>query len=196
MDASQNFSVTYSVPINIERLPADYSLPTAAQLETEIPAPFRSANEVALLDVSALRPLRGLMDSAPELAEFLNLQSRKIAMIMGYVLAQQDDPQSRHLTHSIGASQLSYISPQPLPLGERLRLKIFLTDEATAVYCYGEVVEVGDDHDDSRVDDGFRITGRYRCLREQDQDALVRASLHIQTKQLKRRSAQRNNHTS
>lgn len=185
MDASHFFSVSHAVPINVECLPEGYPLPNAEQLEAEIPEPFRIANDVAQLDVAALRPLRGLADTAPELVDFLNLQARKISLIMGYVLALQDDPGLRRQTESFGASQLCYLDPQPLPTGQRLRLKIFLPQEAAAVYCYGEVAAA------EASAQGYRISVHYRCLREQDQDALVRASLHIQRLQLKNRAASR-----
>jgi hypothetical protein len=55
-----------------------------------------------------------------------------------------------------------------------------LEAEAAAIYCIAEVIEV------EQVDDLFHTSYVYTHIREQDQELLVRASLHLQTSQLRK----------
>ena len=183
--SEQFFSVAHSFPINVMPLASEYPLPSLEQLEQEMPEPFRIAGAIAHVDMNAARHLRNLDEELGVLVEVINQQSFKINMLLSYLLSQLDDPAYRHTTHSIGASQVSFLSSQPLPLGQRVRLKLFLQEEAAAIYCYGEVSQI------ERLPTGFHIHAQYVVIREADREALVRATLHIQSRQLKLRAEQR-----
>lgn len=63
-----------------------------------------------------------------------------------------------------------------------MRIKLFLSQPAAAVYAYGEVSEVS-------IEDGRPLVQiRFIRLRDKDQDLLIRAALHEQQQQLKQRA--------
>ncbi|MGY4068101.1 PilZ domain-containing protein [Aeromonas caviae] len=186
----QFFSVTHATPVNVIPMPADFRLPTLEALEAELPEPFRIASAITSIDLVSSRLLRSQNESMHDLVEIINQQSRKIDMIMGYVLAAQDHPEHRFHTLRFGAGQLTYLHPhqghgEAPVLHQIVRLKIFLREEASAVYCYGEVVQR------DAGEHGTHVVLDYVRIREDDRELLVRASLHVQSKQLKLRAQER-----
>ncbi|WP_298720469.1 PilZ domain-containing protein [uncultured Oceanisphaera sp.] len=180
MMADPYFSIDYQAQVNLIPLTDGETVPDADSLEAEIPAPFKLISEVTRIDTNNARLLRNLDEHANELVEIINQQSRKIDLVLSYVLAGQDNPDQRHQTLSLGGGGFTFASSQPLAEGDRVRFKLFLPELSVAVYGYGEV------HGE---------TEHYRCdfiaLREQDRDALIRASLQLQAKQLKARAERR-----
>ncbi|MFM4737391.1 PilZ domain-containing protein, partial [Aeromonas caviae] len=177
----QFFSVTHATPVNVIPMPADFRLPTLEALEAELPEPFRIASAITSIDLVSSRLLRSQNESMHDLVEIINQQSRKIDMIMGYVLAAQDHPEHRFHTLRFGAGQLTYLHPhqghgEAPALHQIVRLKIFLREEASAVYCYGEVVQR------DAGEHGTHVVLDYVRIREDDRELLVRASLHVQSK--------------
>ncbi len=181
MDNNQYFSVEYNCNINVHLLAPHQPVPNLEEFAQELPEPFRISSEVSHLDAASLRSLRNLGDASDELASYLRLQARKIDVILGYVLSLQDAQQERHQTSKLSASGLTYLSPVALEVGRNVRLKLFLTSESLAIYCYGEISEC------QQEDELYHVSVRYNRLREEDQEQLIRACLHIQTQQLKAR---------
>ena len=70
-------------------------------------------------------------------------------------------------------------------MGAKAELKLFLDAEAAAIFCYGEVITC------EQVEDSYHIAFIFNTIREQDQELLVRASLHIQTQQLRKRAKEK-----
>ena len=186
----QFFSVTHATPVNVIPMPADFHLPTLEALDAELPEPFRIASAITSIDLVSSRLLRNQNESMHDLVEIINQQSRKIDMIMGFVLAAQDHPEHRFHTLRFGAGQRTYLHPrqghgEPPQLHQLVRLKIFLREEASAVYCYGEVKQR------EPGEHGTHVVLDYVRIREDDRELLVRASLHVQSKQLKLRAQER-----
>ena len=186
----QFFSVTHATPVNVIPMPADFHLPTLEALDPDLPEPFRIASAITSIDLVSSRLLRNQNESMHDLVEIINQQSRKIDMIMGFVLAAQDHPEHRFHTLRFGAGQLTYLPPpqghgDPPQLHQIVRPKIFLREEASAVYCYGEVKQR------EPGEHGTHVVLDYVRIREDDRELLVRASLHVQSKQLKLRAQER-----
>ncbi|SIP91094.1 PilZ domain-containing protein [Aeromonas hydrophila] len=186
----QFFSVTHATPVNVIPMPGDFHLPSLEALEAELPEPFRIASAITSIDMVTSRLIRNQNDSMHDLVEIINQQSRKIDMIMSYVLSVQDHPEHRFHTLRFGAGQLTYLHPHQghgeVPhLHQIVRLKIFLREEASAVYCYGQVKQL------EPSEHGTHVMLDYVRIREDDRELLVRASLHIQSKQLKLRAQDR-----
>ncbi|ENC9555239.1 PilZ domain-containing protein [Aeromonas hydrophila] len=186
----QFFSVTHATPVNVIPMPGDFHLPSLEALEAELPEPFRIASAITSIDMVTSRLIRNQNDSMHDLVEIINQQSRKIDMIMGYVLSVQDHPEHRFHTLRFGAGQLTYLHPRQghgeVPhLHQIVRLKIFLREEASAIYCYGQVKQL------EQSEHGTHVMLDYVRIREDDRELLVRASLHIQSKQLKLRAQDR-----
>ena len=147
-----------------------------------MPYDCRIASEMAALEAQAIGSLRNLGDHAETLAEYLNHQSRKIDLMMSFVLHQQDEPEHRFKTVKLGGGGVIIESKDKLEVGTQAELKLFLDAEAAAIFCYGEVITC------EQVEDSYHIAFIFNTIREQDQELLVRASLHIQTQQLRKRS--------
>ncbi|WP_026374584.1 PilZ domain-containing protein [Aestuariibacter salexigens] len=181
---SEYFMIAHSLNVNVKLLPDDFMMPSLAGMEASMPYAFRIASELSEVESKALRPLRGLADHAQELVDFLNHQSRKIDLIMSYILQQQDDEDARFTTVRFGGGGLVVDSATAIEIGSKAELKIFLTQEASAVYCLGEAIGC------ESVDERFHVSFIFNRIRELDQELLVRASLHLQTQQLRQRSKQ------
>lgn len=180
--ADPYFSVDHRAQVNLIPLAEGETVPDDDALEAEIPAPFKLISEVTRIDTNTARLLRNLDEHATELVEIINQQSRKIDLVLSYVLAGQDTPEHRYQTQTLGGGGFTFDSRQPLAEGARVRVKLFLPELSVAVYAYGELHPAGE-------------AERYRCdfiaIREQDRDALIRASLQLQARQLKARAERR-----
>lgn len=181
------FTIKHNIIVNMQEVMPGFVLPGAEQLAEHMPYAFRIASDISSVDSKALRSIRGLGEHANELANFLNQQSRKIDLLMSLVLQQQDDEENRYLSHEFGGGGVTIISEQEIALGKVAELKLFLNEEASAVFCFGEVIAC------KPIDEKFHISLLFTSIREQDQDLLVRASLHQQSVQLRKRTEQLKN---
>lgn len=186
MIEQEYFTVHHAITANVEPLAADFGLPDNVQFESEIPAPFIVANEFSQLDhlnETAKAELRN--SDFRHVVQLLDTQNSKLNLLLTYMLAQQEDDAFSAKTRSFGASQFSYISPQPLALQTLVRAKLFLEMPASAIYCYGEVIDC------QTTDQESIITVKYVLIRDLDQDLIIKAALHQQQKLLRQRSLER-----
>lgn len=102
--------------------------------------------------------------------------------MMSFILHQQDEPDHRFSTIKLGGGGVIIKSSAAMNIGSQAELKLFLDTEAAAIFCYGEVITC------ENVEDDYHIAFVFNSIREQDQELLVRASLHLQTQQLKKRA--------
>ncbi|MFU2508556.1 PilZ domain-containing protein [Pseudoalteromonas sp. ASV78] len=181
----QYFQIDESNRVNLFAVDDDKVPTTLAQLEADIPPLFKLANEVSELEQSSLRPLRNLGDLAQELVVFLQAQSRKIDLIMSHILASEQPEDNAMYCDSYGGGGVKLTDTKAYSIGQAFRTKLFLQHEASAIYCYTEVVAV------NTVDDEhYQYTLLFKAIRDTDQELVVRASLHAQTRQLKKRQQQ------
>lgn len=189
------FAVKYNLNVNAIPLPAQFTLPHETQIEENMPYAFQLASDISDIETKALRPLRNLSDHAATLAEYLNHQSRKIDLMMSYILRQEDQEEYQYRTLSFGGSGLTIVSHTAMEPGSLFELKIFLDSEASAVFCYGEVIhceQITEDQANNQDkacnpdSEQYNVSLIFSRIREQDQELLVRASLHIQAQQLRK----------
>ena len=186
---NEYFTINQDVNVNVIPCENDFQLPSYDQFVREMPYSFRLASEVSTLEASSIRPLRNLGSIGDDLVEFLKAQSRKIDLIMSYILTMEDEDQNRLVTQSYGGGGLTIISNTPLDVGRIAQLKLFLSEEACAIFCYGEVIKVEKiSANTSDSDDKYLISLYYARIREEDRELIVRASLHQQSRQLKRKA--------
>lgn len=181
------FTIKHKIKVNIKVLEAGFGLPGVNDLPDYMPYAFRIASEVASLDSQALRPLRHLGEHASELVDFLNHQSRKIDLLMSYILHQQDEAEDRYESVEFGGGGVTIQSPQALEVGTAVEMKLFLAEEAAAVFCFAEVITC------QAHEDQYHMSLIFTRIREEDQELLVRASLHLQTLQLRERTKRKKN---
>lgn len=176
------FTIKHNIKVNLKPLSEEFQLPDHDVLVEHMPYAFRIAGEISSLETQALRPLRHLGEHASELAQFLSHQSRKIDLMMSYILQQQDEDDFRYETFEFGGGGVTIVSKKAMELGLRSELKLFLLEEAAAVFCFAEVIACHE------RDGKYHISLIFTRIREEDQELLVRASLHQQTLQLRKRA--------
>ncbi|MEM5495961.1 PilZ domain-containing protein [Paraglaciecola mesophila] len=181
------FTIEHAIRVNFKTVAAGFTLPDVDDLGDHMPYAFRVASEATAIDAQALRPLRNMGEHAIELANFLNAQSRKIDLLMSLVLQQQDDPSLAYESVKFGGGGIIVKCDEAYEPEQIIELKLFLKEEASAIFCYGEVIEC------QQVGEQYHVSLIYNCIREEDQDLLVRASLHLQTAQLRKRAKQQKN---
>lgn len=179
------FSIKHEFSINI--LPINtHKCASYEQFITDMPTPFKMASDMSNIDQAALRPLQALSGVASQLVEFLNHQSTKIDLLIGYILSQQDDEKHRYQGLEFGGGGLLFTANKAFELAQQLEMKIFMRNENCAVYCYGEVIEV------EQEQEAYSHKVIFHFIREEDREVLVRTSLHEQSKQLQLLAKQRN----
>ena len=179
------FAMEHEFTINILPLPMHKKV-SFEQFLLDMPTPFKLASDMSSIDQAALRPLQALSGVASQLVDFLNHQSSKIDLLIGYILSQQDDEKHRFKGIKFGGGGLAFIASKPFELAQLLEMKIFLLNENCGVYCYGEVIEV------TQQDDAYLHKVIFHFIREDDREVLVRTSLHEQSKQLQTLAKKRN----
>ena len=179
------FAIEHEFTLNIMPLGAHQG-ESFEQFVIDMPIPFKMASDMSSLDQAALRPLQALSGVTSQLVEFLNHQSSKIDLLIGYILSQQDDEKHRYQGISFGGGGLSFTADKPFELAQLLEMKIFILQENSGVYCYGEVIKVEENNDT------YFHKIIFHFIREEDGEVLVRTSLHQQSKQLQLLAKQRN----
>jgi hypothetical protein len=178
------FMIKHNIPVNVRLIADDFVLPDIDDLHQHMPYEFQIASEISSIDTKALRPLRGLGEHAIELAEFLNHQSRKIDLMMSLILQQHSNHEQTYHSIQFGGGGIILRSENELTVGGRIELKLFLREEASAIFCFAEVIA------GTLVDDTYHVYLIYTRIREEDQDLLVTASLHLQAANLRKRKKQ------
>lgn len=172
-------------PIMANVLKADKNMPPLAsqsmhEFENNMPYAFKIAGEMSEIQSQSLKPLRGLGDKLGDLVDYLQLQAKKIDLMMSYILQQQDEPAYRATAVKFGGGGAIISADNTVNIGETRIIKLFIESESAAVYCYAEAIE------QEKVDDKYQIKYLFTHIRDQDQELLVRASLHLQTHALRK----------
>ncbi len=176
---SSFFLIEHPITINIVPITSDATNIDMKTFEQSMPYAFRISAEMSEIESQALRPFRNMGEKFEELIDYLQLQARKMDLMMSYILQQQDNEEFRATTQKFGGGGLSVYSSTQVNLGECVEAKLFLEDEAAAVYTYAEAINC------KKIEDRYLVDYYFTHIREQDQELLVRASLHLQTKQLR-----------
>lgn len=186
MSDQEYFTVHHKMTVNVEPLPAEESIPSFGQFESEVPTPFLVASEFSSLDLlndNARNELKN--NDFKHVIALLDTQNAKLNLLLTFMLAQQDIEHYRHQTTSFGASQFSYTAASPLNEGTNVRIKLFLDHPAAAIFSYGHVTQC------EPKEEQYLITVKYDLLRDLDQDLLIRAALYQQQKLLRQRTLNR-----
>ena len=179
------FLINYRTQVNLIPVTKEQLNQSQEAFEETMPYAFKIAAELSEIESHALKPLRSLGDKLNDLVSFLQMQSRKIDLMMSYILLNEDEPEYKAQAIKFGGGGLVVEHTSPAQIGDAVTIKIFLEKEAAAVYCQAQVIE------SIPKDDLFEVSYVYTHIREQDQELLVRASLHLQTNQLKKNKQKR-----
>lgn len=173
------YLIACPIKANVLELSASQSEQSLATFEQEMPYAFRMAGEMAEIQAKTLKPLRGLGEKLEDLVTYLHFQAQKIDLMMSYILQQQDEPANRATAIKFGGGGCIIEHKKAVLIGESKAIKLFLESESAAIYAYGEAI------DTKVIEEGFQISYVFTHIREQDQELLVRASLHLQTQALR-----------
>ncbi|RUO65155.1 PilZ domain-containing protein [Pseudidiomarina planktonica] len=181
---AQYFSVQQAFSVNLKPLSENDKVPDEDDFAAEIPDLFKLASDMLVVDQAQLRDLNMSERSAKLIAQILAQQSSRISMILTYMLRQEDHPEHRQQGLAYSGGGFVTQSTTKLAIGDYVQVKLFLPDDYAAIFAYGQVIEATDAEQPE-------YTIAFVRLREEDQELLVRASLHSQARQLKQRSAER-----
>ncbi len=179
------FAIEHKFSVNIKNIDSSKAA-SFEQFIANTPLPFKLATDMSAIDQSALRSLQNLGNNASQLVSFLNQQSQKIDLLIGYILSQQDEEQHRYQGIKFGGGGIKFIAPMAFSVGQLLELKIFILESNCAIFCYGEVIAV----DSTNGMSSHKVT--FHFIRDEDREILVRTSLHEQSKQLQKLAKLRN----
>lgn len=178
------FSIACSFSANAIVIPNGDNITYAAFIDG-MPLPFKVSSEINSLDQSALKPLQAVGSVTDKLMQYLNYQNQKIDLLVSYVVSQQDDEAHRVEGTTLGGGGIIFTANTPFNANDIIELKIFLKSEQAAIYSYGIIVDV------NHTETGYHHKVVFKHIRDEDRETLVRASLHLQSKQLKVLSATR-----
>ncbi|MFC3095855.1 PilZ domain-containing protein [Alteromonas sediminis] len=183
-DKQEQFDAFFMIahPLSVNVIPQDTALPDSDEFEALMPHAFKLAGQFSSADTSLLRSLKNLGDQADVLVEYFQAQAQKLDWMLSYILEQQDDPKYRHSTIKFGGAGMVVKLSRPMTVGDVAQLKLFVPTEHSAIFCYGEVIAC------EQVEDAYHTSFLFSRIRESDQELLVRASLHLQTQQLRARN--------
>lgn len=179
------FIVEQQINLNVQVF--NSALPDELGFEALIPAPFKMVSELAAVDHAAIKSLNRIGEFAEDLASYLRAQSRKIDMMLGFLLQQQDEAQYRHVSHSFGGSACCFYSDTPLEPGQYVQIKMFLNHGEGAVFALAVVLGCQPQANEAEVS-RYLIKTTYVRIKDTDRELVVRASLHEQSRQLKRKA--------
>lgn len=172
------FQLQHAVPVNIQPGGQWHTLPSEEEFEQAIPTPYKIASEMKGLEQTMLRPLRQLGDVIEPLADYLKAQSRKIDLMMSYILQAQDQDDLKLLTSTFGGGGFTLISEETFEHNSWVQCKMFFNDDAAAIFCYAKVAKV----EPQDAENLYHFV--FHRIRNEDREIIVRASLHQQSKQL------------
>lgn len=184
------FQLEHQIGVNVEVNGPWSQVPDQDAFEQSIPLPFKVASEMKGLDQTMLRPLRALGDAIEPLADYLNAQSRKIDLMMSYILRAEDEQALQFATRSYGGGGFIFFSPDAFEVDSWATCKLFFDEDAAAVYCIGKVVSSEKASDE---DECYENKVVFHRIRDEDREVVVRASLHQQSKLLLKKTQANSN---
>ncbi len=188
MNTNEYFSVNATKKFTLNLLAGNEVLPSFSEFIAEVPPSIRVANQCGVIDINLESDIYKITkDSSHHLSEYLKAQNQKLDLLIGYMLSQFDDPISRFFSINFGGGGITFRHPQSINVGANCRLKIFLDDPMTAIYCYGTITKTSQREE---VDGSeYYETGiQFSLIQEDDRDLLIRSALMEQQAQLKQRA--------
>lgn len=181
----QYFLVQHSLDITIKQLSDNYQLPSLNEFEKSLPESFLMSSELSKLSMKALLPLRGLSEHAEQLMEYLELQSKKIDLMMHHLLKQDVKSGEAHQTTAFGGGGVIINTEKALLVGSFVELQAFISSESAAIFSIGQVIQC---EPQSGI---YAVKILFERIRPDDLDIIIRGALNVQAEELKLRRQQR-----
>ena len=187
-DSTPYFSVKHDFNAYLSPWPKEQALPTEDELRAMLPTGLLLINEVKTLESDCLLQLRHLDDEAKTVVDYLKLQSRKIDLVLQYVLESEQHEGEQYRGVYFGGSGIRIISDTQLVENEQFKITVHIRDELVALLCFVKVtVSEPLDADGNQASCQYISSLEFTQILEADVEQLVKASLSVQQKQLKLR---------
>ncbi len=181
------FQIEHQTTVNL--VPFSEPLPDQDGFLRLIPDAFKMTSELSQLNNSSIRTFNAIKDLSSDLALYLQQQARKLDALTHYVLRSQDDPKQRFHTFSYGGSGVQVWMQEQVEPGQLYEVKLFLDNNDGALFCLGQVLErIEQLTSDPEQKPSYLVKILFRRIRDEERDMVVRASLHEQSRQLKRKA--------
>jgi hypothetical protein len=181
------FQIEHQTTVNL--VPFSGPLPDQDGFLRLIPDAFKMTSELSQLNNSSIRTFNAVKDLSADLAQYLQQQARKLDALTHYVLRSQDDSKHRFHTFSYGGSGVQVWMDEAVEPGQIYEVKLFLDNNDGALFCLGQVLEVmKQETSEPEQKTAYLVKILFRRIRDEDRDMVVRASLHEQSRQLKRKA--------
>lgn len=185
------FTVSESFPVNLEIVDNDFLVPDQFEFEDTMPELFKMASSMAGSDQDMLERLKMDNQQSPALIGLLDHMNQRMITMLGYLLRYEDDPKHRFEGTEFGGGGIRIVSPHSFATDQVVRAKLFFKAESLAIFCYLRCAASEPDEPTG----SYKVTFEFEQILEQDQEHLIRASLHSQSRHLKRRAQQRQQKT-
>lgn len=187
---SEYYAIREPLDINVVLLSDNQTLPEEAEFKQHIPAVFRLASEIQGTDLNALTQLRSLGDAARIIGDVLHQQNAKLNALLGYLLRREDNAEEQKQAFEYGGAGVGFYANEPYQPGQLVELKLFMPSESAAIYSYAQIFSCTE-----KEPNRFAVKALFVRITAEDRELMVRASLHAQTRLLKKRASDRGNDT-
>ena len=183
-DSNPYFSVPHSFNAYLSPWPDSSPLPSEFELKSMQSVGLQLLSEVKTLEDSCLLQLRHLNNDAKAVMEYLKLQSRKVDLVLQYMLENEVQEGTKHQGIKFGGSGIDIQSATPLALGSIHKVTIYVRDELIAILCFASVSQC---QAHPETPEQWHIGLTFNQILDTDVESLVKASLSVQQKLLKHR---------
>ena len=184
-DTSTYFSVPHTFKAYLKPLANDDVLPSLDELQNMQSVGLRLLGEVKTVENNSLAQLRALESDTKAVVEYLKLQSKKIDLILQYVLESEHQDGIKVQGTKFGGGSIELITDFEPQLEQHFQTTLFIRDELVALLAIATVVSC------SPADDKWKVELNFSRILETDIELLVKASLSVQQKYLRARSNKR-----
>ena len=187
-DSNSYFSVPHHFNVYLTSWDANQALPTDDELRDMQSVGLKLLTEVKSLEANCLLQLRNLDNDAKAVVDFLKLQSRKVDLVLQHVLEKEVQDGELFKGDQFGGSGISIISSRPLVVNEHVKTHIYLHTELVALLCLCQIQSCTPISTDDAIETAYwRCELEFSQILEDDIEQLVKASLNVQQKMLKKR---------
>jgi hypothetical protein len=186
-DSNSYFNVPHNFNVYLTSWDPSHALPTDDELRDMQSVGLKLLTEVKSLEASCLLQLRHLDNDAKAVVDFLKLQSRKVDLVLQHVLEKEVQDGELFTGDQFGGSGISIISTRPLTANEFVKTHIYLHTELVALLCICQIRTCTAATNDTAETPSWRCELEFSQILEDDIEQLVRASLNVQQKMLKKR---------
>jgi hypothetical protein len=191
-DSSDYFSVKHDFKVYLTAWPDEMPIPSESELALMLPLGLQLISDVKSLEAGCLLQLRHLDDEAKTVVEYLKLQSKKIDLVLQYVLEQETHDGELHPGLFFGGSGIRITSASPMNVGAQFKITCHIKEELVVLLCFGQVTATqAIESDGANSSAGDLIDIEFTQISDTDIEQLVKASLSVQQKQLKQRKLAR-----